>query len=202
MMMFCCLVYMHSLLLPRCAIPSARRAPPVRLKSSRFAEITSPAAYEGLVQTLPIEGATVVKFTAPWCRTCRQSNAKLSFIASKWRRASFYELKLSESQSVEWARQRGISQLPFIEVYEGRTCIERFVAPPSRVRALSSALTAARRRLRYQRRLRTALRLRALRRERQRLRSALLALESEERELGRRLRWDRVMRQRAARYGS
>jgi len=204
------------------------------LAASRFTPLESPEAYDELVQSLDEGSTTVVKFVAPSCRTCRASNARLSFVASKWPRTRFYEVFLAAGTPfVEWAKARGLTTVPYIEVYLGAEQIEALVVPPSRVRALSSALTAARQRLRQQRRQQGVLRLRSHRRERSELRSErsrlvrldsagsareprvqrgerllrlraiytqLSNLEDEERQIQRRLRWDRVLRQRASRY--
>lgn len=207
---------------------SSRCSSPM-LVQSRYTLLESPQQYEELISNLVDDSPTVVKFVSPLCRTCKASTAKLSFVANQWPRTDFYEVSLTKgSPFIDWVKDRGITQLPFIEVYLGPERIESFLAPPSRVRFLTRTLEIARQRIRYQRRRRAVQRIRKLLRKKLTLkafmaqlrrvpagedederrarvlqmwdlRSQLVALTREQSKHKRRLRWDRIIRLRVAR---
>ena len=128
------------------------------------------AAYRALVAGFAErpEAVTAVLHKAPWCRTCRAVMPKMQGAASRYpaRSVAFYELLLPTSSD---AKELGMDQLPFLEIYVGAERVGGLVMPPQRLawahRALSEALERRREtRLRGERR-RIVLRVRAIRRE-------------------------------------
>ena len=109
--------------------------PPI--SSAFFEPLGSPANYSALIESAPADSISVVKFQAPYCRTCRASSPLLDRIAKQHPQARFYSMDLVRNGKAAGERmnrffkERGINQMPYVEIFLGSECIETEVVPPS-----------------------------------------------------------------------
>ena len=144
----------------------------------RFTPLPDPSAYEELIAGLGDDAVSVIKFQAPWCRTCHMAKPKLNYAAKQYPRARFYSVTLDRKRSdsdqmYELYQRLNVTEMPYIEVFCGATRVDTLVVPPSRVAFLHKAIRAAQRRLGGTRR----------RRERRRVLLALRQVQTRRRRL-------------------
>ena len=84
----------HALLLhPRCEPPVAKGPPPI--KSRYFVPLGSPANYTELIAAADgTDAISVIKFQAPFCRTCRATSPLLDRVAKDYPQAKYYSMDL------------------------------------------------------------------------------------------------------------
>lgn len=178
--------------LPQSQRSHDRRAQtPTAVESRYYTELGSASAYRELLQSASSTDMNVVKFTAPWCRTCRAARLKLDYVAKRHPKAAFFSLDLDhDSETRLLFDELQIELMPHVEIFLGSERVESLVVPPSRVAFLNTALAQAQTLLRQRRRdterakvvlgLRAARQsLRRLSRERARLVQEWLSLECE-----------------------
>jgi thiol-disulfide isomerase/thioredoxin len=57
--------------------------------------LTTPKVYEELLSTAPDNAVSIVRYGAPWCRSCRTIGPDLQeFAATRWPAATFYQIEL------------------------------------------------------------------------------------------------------------
>ena len=83
-----------STLRPRCAAPRLGVKGPPPIASRYFSPLDTPADFNSLISSVPNNSVSVIKFQAPWCRTCRASAPLLDRTAKKWPDASYYSMEL------------------------------------------------------------------------------------------------------------
>ena len=77
----------------RCGSPVAGVKGPPPIPSRRFSPLSSPDNFTATLKSARRDQITVVKFQAPWCRTCRAMAPKLDSIAKKFPTASYYSIE-------------------------------------------------------------------------------------------------------------
>ena len=150
----------------RASIASSRsnqaRAPPALLagkgvppiKSRYFAPLGSPQNYTQMLERAPAQSVSVVKFQAPFCRTCRATSPLLDRVAKQYPEANFYSMdlvrngKAAGERMKEFYQARGIKAMPYVEIFIGQECVETEVVPASAISTLESHISAALERLR------------------------------------------------------
>lgn len=132
----------------RCSAPQAK-------VGHRFTSLPTADDYTQLLKGASDEDINVVKFTAPWCNTCRASAAKLDYVAKSWPRARFYSIDLgregAEGEKRVLFQSLNVTKMPYVEVYLGPERVDTLVVPPSRVGFLHNSLREAQARLRQRR---------------------------------------------------
>ena len=109
--------------------------PPIR--SREFKVLASPAEYEELLAGAAAEEVSVIKFQAPWCRTCRATAPLLDRKARKYPNASFYSIDLVRDGKAAGERMNKFFQahnatkMPYIEVHVGGKLIDAEVPSSS-----------------------------------------------------------------------
>ena len=167
--------------------PATARDAAWRAIPKRFRPLPSPAALGAILDDASVDGISVVKYTAPWCRTCRAAEAKLGFIAKQHPTASFYELTVDKDGPVrDDLKAREITQLPYVEVYVGRDLVEASTLSPSRAAWLRRMIDTARAQRRRARHVADLLELRQNRRRQAALLAELTQLQAQENVLKRR----------------
>ena len=135
-----------------------RPAPPTSqpLRTSRitaaqeryYTPLATPEEYAELLATACNDTVSVIRFTAPWCRTCMAARPKLDQVAKRWPDASFYSLELVRNgkrageRMNAFFKEQNAFELPHVEVYVGSRRVEALTLPPSRVELLQKSLAA------------------------------------------------------------
>ena len=78
--------------LRRCAPIAGVKGPPP-IPSRRFSPLSSLDNFTATLKSARRNQITVVKFQAPWCRTCRAMAPKLDSIAKKFPTATYYSIE-------------------------------------------------------------------------------------------------------------
>ena len=60
----------------------------------RYTPLATPADYAATLAAASNRTVSVVRFAAPWCRTCLAARPKLDAVARRWPDADFYSLEL------------------------------------------------------------------------------------------------------------
>ena len=85
------------------------------------------------------EQLLVVKFFAPWCRSCKSIQAKFSKLARSTPQHSFAEVNWVASRSL--CKKLGIKILPYMEIVAGKKGkIDSFTCGPSKISMLVGKL--------------------------------------------------------------
>ena len=77
----------------RCAPPQAGVRGPPPIPSRQFEALSSPDNFGDTIQKARRNQITVVKFQAPWCRTCRAMAPKLDSVAKRYPSAKYYSIE-------------------------------------------------------------------------------------------------------------
>mmetsp|Transcript_18314 Transcript_18314/g.18391 ORF Transcript_18314/g.18391 Transcript_18314/m.18391 type:complete len:205 (-) Transcript_18314:80-694(-) len=81
----------------------------------------------------------VVKFFAPWCRSCRMVTKQLNSLASKYgQTVDFYEVSMEHSE--EMFEKLEVHSMPTFQVYYAGQKIDHFSVGPSRARLVSEKI--------------------------------------------------------------
>ena len=125
--------------------------PSASAKSPHFMPLGSPANFTALLVAKEAAGdqITVIKYQAPWCRTCRAMGPRLDRVAKAFPFAEYYSLeavrngKAAGERMHELFLSRNATKLPYVEVYRGAELIEAHTIPPSNLELFSQAMGAA-----------------------------------------------------------
>ena len=121
--------------------------PPIR--SREFKVLATPAEYEELLAGAAAEEVSVIKFQAPWCRTCRATAPLLDRKARKYPNASFYSIDLVRDGKAAGERMNKFFQahnatkMPYIEVHVGGKLIDAEIVPSSSIELFDQAIALA-----------------------------------------------------------
>ena len=74
-------------------VAGATRKGPPPIPSRHFTPLSSPSNFTTLLEGARDDQVTVVKFQAPWCRTCRAMAPKLDKIARAYPTAAYYSIE-------------------------------------------------------------------------------------------------------------
>ena len=102
----------------------ARRTLP-RMGTS-YTPLESSQAYEKMLAEAEEDSISIVKFTAPWCRTCIATASKLDKVAKDYPSANFYSLDCGVRLKL-YFKTLGITQLPYVRVYVGKRMVHELV---------------------------------------------------------------------------
>lgn len=80
----------------------------------------------------------VIKFWAPWCRSCKNFEPKYKHIATQYKGVRFLELNWEENR--EFCHELGVMALPMIKMYTHEGEVESFACGPKKVELLRSKL--------------------------------------------------------------
>jgi thiol-disulfide isomerase/thioredoxin len=100
-----------------------------------FESISTPANYSALIAGAEPSDISVVRFQAPYCRSCKERSPLLDRIAENNPQAKFYSLdlvrngKAAGERMAKLFKQRGVSAMPYVEVWLGATLVESSVEP-------------------------------------------------------------------------
>lgn len=140
---------------PRCApVDCKQGSGPPPIQSQFFRPLGSPANFTALLDDAAPDSVSVIKFQAPYCRTCRASSPLLDRVAKQYPQARFYSMDLVRNGKAAGERmnrffkERGVKLMPYIEIYYGSECIDTEVVPPSALASFEQAVGAAMERLR------------------------------------------------------
>jgi len=93
--------------------------------------LPTPNAYQQLLQRAYPEDVTIVRYGAPWCRSCRTIGPSLQeYAAERYPTGRFYELSLVRNGKAAGERMyrhyksRGCTSMPFFEVFKGSELVE------------------------------------------------------------------------------
>ena len=93
--------------------------------------IPTPGAYQQLLERALPEEVTIVRYGAPWCRSCRTIGPSLQeFVGARYPTGLVYELSLVRNGKAAGERMyrhykaRGCSSMPFFEVFKGSQLLE------------------------------------------------------------------------------
>ena len=124
----------------RKTVDPARIAPSVLDNLAKVEEtgnllLPTPAVYEELLREAAPSDVTVVRYGAPWCRSCRTIGPELQALAAaRWAAATFYEMSLVRDGKAAGERMyrhykaRRVSTMPLLEVFVGSELVERLDA--------------------------------------------------------------------------
>ena len=102
--------------------------PPI--PSKHFVSLTSPGNLTEALAGAASDMVTVVKYQAPWCRTCRAMAPLLDRQAEKHQELRYFSFECRRDGKAAGERmhkffvERGAKGLPFVEVYRGNTLLE------------------------------------------------------------------------------
>ena len=137
--------------------------PPIA--SRHFTPLDSPANITALLTSAGEDTVSVVKYQAPWCRTCRalapRLDKALDRVARRWPNSSpaaarLYSLELVRNGRAagermnKYFKSRNATELPFIEVYRGDQLIDAAVIPPTNLERFQQMVGAVQARPMYQ----------------------------------------------------
>ena len=131
----------------------ALKGPPP-IKSAIFVPLGSPQNYTELVENAAKDTVSVIKFQAPYCRTCRGVSPLLDRVCKQHPEAKYYSMDLARDGKAagermnKFFKERQIKQMPYIEVFYGKELVDTEVVPPSAVDAFSNVLDEIMERLR------------------------------------------------------
>ena len=119
------------------AEPSVRSEPPAQLGAEplRFASLPTPAAFEAaLAEASSDNSISLIKFGAPYCRSCRALDVPGSrldaIVTERYPSAGLFALELVRNGKAAGERMfkhykaHGVTSLPHVEVYRGAELIE------------------------------------------------------------------------------
>ena len=104
----------------------ARTAFRASVRMSVYIPLESSAAYEKMLSEADEDSISIVKFTAPWCRTCAATASKLDKVAKEYPTANFYQLDCGVRMKV-YFKALGITQLPYVRVYAVKRMVNELV---------------------------------------------------------------------------
>ena len=125
----------------------------IRPKFCDFHPLASPDAYTKLFVDASPDDITIIKWASDGCRTCRAAQPKIRSILKRWDEeapsaAAFYSMDLrvsskegSDDGMFDFFKEKGVTHLPYIELYVGSELVHSLVVPPSRAAFLRNALT-------------------------------------------------------------
>lgn len=96
----------------------------------------------------------MIKFQAPYCRTCRGVSPLLDRVCKQHPEAKYYSMDLARDGKAAGERmnrffkERQIKQMPYIEVFYGKELVDTEVVPPSAIDTFSNVLDEIMERLR------------------------------------------------------
>ena len=109
--------------------------------------LPTPAAYEELLRKASPEEVIIVRYGAPWCRSCRTIGPPLQELAAeRWPQANFYELSLVRNGKAAGERMyrhykaRGVRTMPLLEVFAGSELVDRLDADALSLRSGDSLM--------------------------------------------------------------
>ena len=135
----------------RCASIVGKIAPIV---SQYFTPLGTPANYTELVTTANNDSIYVVKFQAPFCRTCRATSPLLDRVAKQHPEAKFFSMDLARDGKAAGERmhrffkEKKIKHMPYVEIWHGPKLIDTEIVPPSALSKFELELANALGRLR------------------------------------------------------
>lgn len=104
--------------------------------------LPTPAVYEELLREAAPTDVTVVRYGAPWCRSCRTIGPELQALAAaRWPTVTFYEMSLVRDGKAAGERMyrhykaRRVSTMPLLEVFVGSELVERLDASALNLRS-------------------------------------------------------------------
>ena len=150
--------------LDRAASPKMRCPPPTMMAkvkpgpppivSRHFNVLATPADHATLLERAAPDEISVIKYQAPWCRTCRQTAPLLDRKAKKYAKdastsLSFYSMDLVRDGKAAGERMntffkaKNITSMPYVEVYCGGTLVDAEIVPSSAIDLFDKALALA-----------------------------------------------------------
>ena len=90
----------------------------------------TPANYTAMLANASENSYSVIKWQAPYCRSCKAHSPLLDRIASELPSAEFYSMdlirdgKAAGKRMLKFFKEHSVSVMPFIEVYRGDELIE------------------------------------------------------------------------------
>jgi thiol-disulfide isomerase/thioredoxin len=133
----------------RASLPAIIMMAPPPIASRYFSPLGSPANYTQLIESAPSDTVSVIKFQAPYCRTCRKTSPLLDRVAKQYPQARFYSMDLVRDGKAAGERvnrffkEKGVKLMPYVEVYIGSELFESEVVPPSAVDVFEQSIGAA-----------------------------------------------------------
>ena len=127
---------------------------PPPIKSRFFQPLGSPANYTALIEGAAPDEISVIKFQAPYCRTCRATSPLLDRVAVKYPQAKYFSMDLVRNGKAAGERmnifykEKGIKLMPYVEIYIGSECVDTEVVAPSALATVEQAIGEAFERLR------------------------------------------------------
>ena len=122
---------------------------PPPIPSRQFKALASPDEYESLLEKASPNDISIIKFQAPWCRTCRAAAPLLDRKAKKYPNANFFSIDLVRDGKAAGERMnrffqsRNATKMPYIEVYCGSSLIDTEVVPFNRIELFDQAIAMA-----------------------------------------------------------
>ena len=142
---------------PRAPQPCCKRKPsggPPSITSRYFTPLSTPAEFNEAIATASSDCISVVKYQAPWCRTCRATSPLLDRaldrvaerLPNRTGNVRLYSLELVRNGKAAGERMnnffksRNITEMPYVELYMGRELIDSEVIPPTRLERFQQML--------------------------------------------------------------
>lgn len=141
------LVHTALVLQPRHPPPILKGPPPIASKF--FVPLESPKNYTDIVEGSAADTVSIIKFQAPFCRTCRATSPLLDRVAKQYPDAQYYSMNLVRNGKAagekmnRFFREKGVKLMPYIEIYVGSECVHTEVTPPSALLSFEQAVGSA-----------------------------------------------------------
>ncbi|OSX73360.1 hypothetical protein BU14_0353s0004 [Porphyra umbilicalis] len=117
---------------------SAATATPAPARAMDVAEVVAPiTSFDEYMEMLQASsgGVAVLKFYAPWCRSCRAIAPKVARLAHEFPEIRFYEIDYEANKELCW--RLGVKNLPTFHFYSGAAGrVEDFNAGPARAHVI------------------------------------------------------------------
>lgn len=101
------------------------------VQSLAFAPLGTPANYTEVLSSTPSDAYSVIKWQAPYCRSCKEPSPTLDRLRDELGpEASYYSMdlirdgKAAGKRMAKFFKERNVTVMPYIEVYRGSVCIE------------------------------------------------------------------------------
>ena len=98
--------------------------------TSEFTPLGTPANFTAMLGNASASTYSVIKWQAPYCRSCKEPSALLDRLATELPPANFYSMDLVQDgkaagkRMLKCFKEHNVTVMPFIEVYLGDELIE------------------------------------------------------------------------------